>query len=63
MGADSQFDQNFDTCRGKRPLSGIQPALPAIPTRLRTLTPSPEQYEDCSKTLKLVKAPNEMLDN
>lgn len=55
MGADSQFDQNFDACRGKRPPNHSDQTQDS-------LTPSPEQSEDCCKSLKLVKAPNEMLE-
>lgn len=57
MGADSQFDQNFDTdtCRGKRPLRDITSTPSHSDQTQDTLTPSPEQHEDYSKSLKLVK--------
>lgn len=62
MGADSQFDQNFDACRGERPLRDTTSTPNRSDQTQDSLTPSPEQSEDCCKSLKLVKAPNEMVD-
>lgn len=63
MGANSQFDQNFSACGGKRPLRATN-STPSHSNQIQdTLTPSPEQYEEWSKPLRLVNAPNEMLDS
>ena len=63
MGADSQFDQNFDACRGKRPLRGTTITPSHSDQSQDILTPRPEQYEDWTKSLRLVKALNEMSDS